>query len=178
MTNARRILVIGSPGAGKTTLSIKLGELLNLPVIHLDKEFWNPGWVETPVDPWRDQVRELAAGDEWIIDGSFDGTLEIRLQRADTVVFLDYSRAVCMWRVFKRIVTRFGRTSPFMADGCPEKLDPEFIKFVWNYRRIQYPNIKRKLDEHFAHGNLISLHSPDQTEQFLLNLSGPPPSRG
>ena len=101
----KRVLVIGHPGAGKSTLAARLGELTGLPVIHLDKEFWREGWVQMPRSEWKGKTERLVQGDEWIIDGSYDHTLEIRLARADTVIFLDFSRYLCLWRVCKRVAT-------------------------------------------------------------------------
>lgn len=83
----RRIAVIGCGGAGKTTLSRELGEILKLPVYHLDSFFWNPGWVPTPPEEWRRIQEELVSRDEWIMDGDYGGTLDIRFGRADTIIF-------------------------------------------------------------------------------------------
>src|SRR5918992_2213979 len=98
----KRILVIGSGGAGKSTVARRLGQLLDLEVNHLDKFYWKPGWVESPRDEWLETVIELINRDSWIIDGNYSGTLELRLQKADTVVFLDMPRRLCLWRIVKR----------------------------------------------------------------------------
>jgi hypothetical protein len=88
----RRVLVIGICGAGKSTFSRTLARKTGLPLIHLDKEYWKPGWTKTPRDLWRARVGELVAGDRWIIDGNYAGSLDLRLPRADTVVRFDYPR--------------------------------------------------------------------------------------
>jgi adenylate kinase family enzyme len=88
----RRVLVIGSGGSGKSTVAAQLGELLELEVNHLDKFYWNPGWVETAPDEWIKTVTELVNRDSWIIDGNYSGTLELRLRQCDTIVFLDLPR--------------------------------------------------------------------------------------
>jgi adenylate kinase family enzyme len=168
----KRILIIGSPGAGKSTFAVRLGRLIHLPIIHLDKEFWQPGWKETPRDKWTDRVKELAIRDKWIIDGAYDRTLEIRLSRADTVIFLDYPRYICFWRIFKRIVSNWGQVRFDMAEGCPERLDFPFLKWVWNYRRDHYPNIFEHLQSHFADGNLVVLKSISETNRFMDDLTG------
>lgn len=165
-----RILVIGYPGAGKSTLAVELGQITGLPVIHLDREFWQPGWVQRPKDQWREHTRLLADRDEWIMDGSYDHTLDIRLQRADKVIFLDYSRCLCLWRVLKRVVTNYGKVRSNMADCCPERLDLGFLKFVWNYRRDRYPILHERLRNYFADGELIVLKSPAQTASFLSEM--------
>ncbi|MCK5133485.1 MAG: hypothetical protein KAR40_15200 [Candidatus Sabulitectum sp.] len=91
----RRILVLGSGGAGKTTFAKQLAEKTGLPVIHLDSHFWNSGWVETPRDQWIPMVIELSERPEWIMDGNYSGTIDIRMKYADTVIFLDYGRFTC-----------------------------------------------------------------------------------
>src|SRR3982751_1716212 len=98
----KKILVIGSGGAGKSTFAQRLGAILKLEVIHLDSLYWSSGWVEMPKDEWRTMVDELLKKDSWIMDGNYGGTLDIRLEAADTVVFLDISRLICLWRILKR----------------------------------------------------------------------------
>ncbi|HEQ98406.1 MAG TPA: AAA family ATPase [candidate division Zixibacteria bacterium] len=166
----KRILVIGSPGAGKSIFAARLGKVLDLPVIHLDREFWQPGWVETPSDIWRQRVCKLVEPDSWIIDGTYDRTLDIRLQRADTVFFLDYPRYLCLWRIIKRVITSFGRVRFDMAAGCREKLDMSFIRWTWNYRRDHYPRIHDCLREKFSNGNLVVLKNPLRSRRFMDEL--------
>ena len=98
----RRVLVIGSGGSGKSTVAARLGELLGLEVNHLDKFYWRAGWVEPAQDEWIKTVTELMDKDSWVMDGNYSGTLELRLQRADTIVFMDLPRLLCMWRILKR----------------------------------------------------------------------------
>jgi len=112
----------------------------------------------------------MADRDEWIMDGSYDGTLDIRLPRADTVIFLDYSRWLCMFRVLRRILSSFGRVRPDLAEGCPEQIDVEFIRFVWNYRRDRYPIIYARLQDYFADGELVVLRRPADAAEFLKRL--------
>jgi adenylate kinase family enzyme len=88
----RRIMVIGSGGAGKSIFSRRLGDVLGIEVIHLDRLHWKPGWAETPKGEWAELVGQLVRGDEWIIDGNYGGTLEVRLGACDTVIFLDLPR--------------------------------------------------------------------------------------
>jgi len=119
----KRIMIIGSGGAGKSTLARQLVALLALPVIHLDKEFWNDGWIKTPKEAWYKKQQALISAPEWIIDGNFGSSLELRLDKADTVIFLDFNRIVCICSVLKRWLTNMGKTRPDMAEECPEKND-------------------------------------------------------
>ncbi len=142
----RRIAVIGSSGAGKSTLSTALGASTGLPVIHLDREYWLPGWVEPDRESWNARLADLAAQPEWIIDGQYGASLATRLARADLAIFLDLPTATCLWRIAKRIAGTHGRVRPDMGDGCPEKLDLEFVRFVATFRRLQRPKIVTALE--------------------------------
>jgi adenylate kinase family enzyme len=133
-----RVLVIGSGGAGKSTLAAAVAERTSLPLVRLDALYWRAGWVPTPTREWNALVAELAAGDRWVMDGNYGGTLDVRLARADTVIFLDLPRAVCLWGIVSRWVRYRGRTRPDLAPGCPEQMNWEFIVWVW-----QYPSRRR-----------------------------------
>jgi adenylate kinase family enzyme len=104
-------------GSGKSTFSRSLAAKTGLPVIHLDVHFWKPGWIESPDDEWREKQRGLLAGDGWIVDGNYHETLDLRLERADAVVFLDTPWSVCAERAFRR-----GLRKPIgeMPQGCED----------------------------------------------------------
>lgn len=170
----QRVAIIGPGGAGKSTLARRLGALTGLPIIHLDTEYWRPGWVATPEEEWAARVNELAARDSWIIDGNFGGTLQPRIERADTVVYLDFERRVYIWRVLKR---RFqhrdrGRTRPDMAAGCEEKIDWAFLKWLWNYSATRRPEALRLLADAAARGKQVAILRNDrEVAAFLHALS-------
>jgi adenylate kinase family enzyme len=169
----RKIIVVGSGGSGKSTFARRLGEILGIEVVHLDKEYWRPGWVETPKDVWRERVERLAGGDSWIIDGNYSGTLDVRLAACDTVVFLDLPRAVCLWRVLKRSLTLRGRIRPDMAEGCAEKLDLNYLGFllwVWNYPSRTRPKVFELIEKHARGKRVVRLRSPAAVERFLAEL--------
>ena len=130
----QRILVIGSPGAGKSTLSHQLAARTGLPLSHLDRMFWLPGWVERDRDEGLAELRGVLAQDRWIIDGNYGSSLPLRLERADTVVWLDYPTHTCLARVFKRWWQFRGKTRPDMTEGCPENLNLEFLHYVLVFR--------------------------------------------
>ncbi len=130
-----RVLVVGSSGAGKTTFAVRLAEVLDLPVIHLDSEYWRPGWQHTPAEEWPARVDRLVAGERWVMDGNYGGTLERRLARAQAVVFLDVARRTCLRRVILRSWRYRGRPGPGLPEGCPERLEWQFLMWVWNFER-------------------------------------------
>lgn len=166
----RRVLVIGSGGAGKSVLARRMGERLGLEVIHLDVHYWRPGWAEPPEDAWRDRVRELIARDAWVMDGNFGGTLEMRVERADTVVLLDLPRLLCAWRVLSRWRRWRGRSRPDLAPGCPEGFDLPFLRWVWRYPKDSRPNVLAVLDRHRDGRRVEILRSRRAVDRFVREL--------
>ncbi len=162
----KRVVVIGSGGSGKSTFSRRLGEATGLPVIHLDSHFWRPNWERTPVDEWEKQVSDMVRADSWIMDGNFGGTRLIRFRACDTVILLDIPRHICLYRVIKRAIKYRGRRRPDMAEGCREKVDLEFLSWVWNYpksgRNRAFAEMKR-----FPEKQVVVLKTERQKETFL-----------
>ncbi len=163
----KRILVIGSGGAGKSTVARRLGQLLDLEVNHLDKFYWKPGWVESPPDEWLETVTELINRESWIIDGNYSGTLEFRLQKCDTIVFLDMPRLLCLWRILKRNLLYRSGGRPDITEGCLEKLNFEFVSWVWNYSRRSRPKVVKLIREHSKEKRVVWLRSNADVEKFL-----------
>lgn len=163
----RKITVIGSPGSGKSVFSRKLGERLGLPVIHLDRHYWQDGWTPTPNDEWDEFLKETTRGEEWIIDGNYTRTLDIRIQASDTVIFLDLPRLLCVYRVFKRRLIYRGKTRPDLQENCPEKLDAEFVAWVWNYNKHSRPLVMEALQREPAGRDIVMLRSSREIEDFL-----------
>ncbi|PYZ96512.1 topology modulation protein [Alteribacter lacisalsi] len=163
----RKIAIIGSGGAGKSTFARTLGEKINIDVHHLDTLFWKPGWVGVPKEKQREVQNELVQEDEWIIDGNYSSTMDIRLQAADTVIFLDLPRTTCALRVLKRSVLYRKRPRPDMADGCVERVSPHFLKWVWQYPRTRRPRILEKLETLKSNKQIIVLSSPKEIREFL-----------
>lgn len=165
----KKIIVIGSCGSGKTTFSLQLGYITGLPVIHLDKEYWQPGWVEPIQDEWIEKLNELMSKDKWILDGNFKSSLELRLQQADTVIFLDFKRHLCLYRVGKRFLKNFNKSRSDMPEGCNEKIDLDFIKFIWKFPENTRPVIYDKLSKYSL--KKIILRTPKEAELFLNKLN-------
>ncbi len=140
----KKIAIIGSGGSGKSTLAVLLGKALDLPVYHLDKLYWKPNWSQTPHDEWSEVLKGVCKNDYWITDGNYKSTLDIRLEACDTVIFLDVNRFTCIYRAIKRTLTSKNR--PDMAEGCEERFDMAFIKFLWDYPQKTRPIVIDKLN--------------------------------
>lgn len=166
--------MVGSGGAGKSTFSRRLGELTGLPIVHLDEHFWHPGWVDTPRDEWRRVQSRLLAGDAWIADGNYGGTLDVRLAWADTVIVLALSRTVCTVRVLRRWLRHHGRA--VQAPGCPERVSGEFLRWVWTYPTGGRARLDAALAGHRDHLRVIELTSPRRVAAFLREVELGPPS--
>ena len=152
----QRVMIIGAGGAGKSWLGKRLAAATGLPLVHLDREFWRAGWVEPPKAVWAAQVAALTAGDRWILDGNYGGTLPVRMERADTIVFLDVSRWQSVTGVLSRWVRQRGRVRDDVAAGCPEHLSLKFLAWLWAYPEKHRPGILALLGDH-AHGRTIHI---------------------
>ena len=165
----KKVLIIGSGGAGKSTFARRLGEKTNLEVIHLDKIHWRPNWTEPPKDEWQKTVENALRGDAWIIDGNYSGTIEMRLAACDTVIFLDFPPVVCVFRVLKRVARFYKKTRPDMAEGCREQFDWKFIQWVWNYPTRSKPKVEALLKRFENEKTIIRLKSKREVENFFAN---------
>ena len=168
--NMKRILIIGSSGSGKSTLARRLGATLELPVIHLDRHYWHPGWVGTPQTAWQHKVEQPVQRKEWIIDGNYRGTLATRLAAADSVIFLDLPPWICALRALKRRIQYHNRPRPDIAAGCVEPLlDPQLFKFmqhVLSYPKRAKPYVMKQLTEFADEKQVILLKSTKEVNNF------------
>ncbi|HAQ08543.1 MAG TPA: AAA family ATPase [Bacillus bacterium] len=168
----KKVIIIGSGGAGKSTLARQLGGVLHIKVYHLDALYWKPGWKTTEKGEWVETLGKIIAEETWIMDGNFGSTLELRAQAADSIIFLDYSTTRCLFGIIKRRIKYHGKSRPDMTDGCEEKLDWEFIKWVAQYKLKKAPEIIGKLDQYKSLGKEIyHLKNPRETEQFIASLN-------
>ncbi|NOZ09142.1 MAG: AAA family ATPase [FCB group bacterium] len=136
-----RILILGNAGSGKSTLARSLGQATGIDVIHLDARYWHAGWEPTPREKWKQTVEALAKRSSWIMDGNYPSTLDIRIKRAETIIYLDCPRRICYWRIMKRLLKYRISDRPDMAPGCPEKIDWEFILWIWNFPKKIKPQL-------------------------------------
>jgi len=136
MDLGQRIMIMGASGSGKSTMARRLGELHGLPVVHLDALYWKPGWIQSTIEEIGDKIRAAEDQPCWVIDGNYKQTINYRLARADTVIYLDFNRYICLYRAIRRWMKNYGKTRPDLGEGCPDKLDLPFVKWIfWDYPR-------------------------------------------
>jgi nicotinamide riboside kinase len=152
----KRVIIVGPGAAGKSTLAARLGEMTGLPVIELDKHFWRSGLAVTPRDQWAAIQRQLAARESWIMDGDLGpyDVLDVRMQAADTIVFLDFSPVRCAWRAIRR---------------SPERAD--FWRWLLAYRRRSRPLIRQAIAAHAGDAGVHVLRTPRSVRQFVATIN-------
>lgn len=164
----KRVLIIGCGGAGKSTLSRLLHEKTGIPVVHLDKLYWYGVWKHLDKDEFAARLIPELEKDSFIMDGNFLGTLPMRLEYSDSVIFLDYPRIVCLLGALKRVISNYGKTREDMGGECAEKFDFEFIKWIWNFKKITRPKIMTAL-ESSDNVKVITLKSRRAARRFIEN---------
>jgi shikimate kinase len=167
----KRIAIIGSSGAGKSTLAQELGSILHIDPIHLDRYFWKPGWKEKLKEDRVEILQDLVREKQWIIEGTYFTTSETRLKEADTIIFLDMPRLLCLWRVIKRYSSyrKHSQSRPDLPDGCPDKLGGLYCMKILLFRFFGHRTIDRKIKE-VKCAKIITLHSPKEVKSFLDEL--------
>lgn len=167
----QRTLVLGSSGSGKSTFARQLAQLLQVRVIHLDSFFWQPNWVATPAHEWQQKLDSLLHINSWVMDGNYTASLDLRLSFADTVIFLDFNRLICVSRCIKRLLQNWGRNRQELAPGCYEKMDWEFFKWIWNYPSDIKPHILKRLEACAGNQRVFILRGNGETADFLGEVS-------
>ncbi|WP_139891455.1 DNA topology modulation protein [Bacillus sp. D386] len=166
----KKIMLIGSGGSGKSTLARQLGGKLNINVYHLDSLFWKPKWVGIPKEEQIQVQNELVTKEYLIIDGNYSSTMDIRLNVADTIIFLDIPRTICIYRAFKRMLQYRNKTRPDMGEGCEERFSFEFLKWIWEYPKKQKPKILNRLKQLAEDKEIIILKSKGEVERFYEKI--------
>lgn len=165
----KKVIIIGCSGSGKSTLARQLGQIIQLPVVHLDKLWWKPGWETVSREEF--DVLHQAATDEpaWIIDGNFSRTLPQRLEKCDTVIYLDFNRLTCISGVLKRVISNLGKVRPDMGEGCPERFSWEFLQWVWNFNKNNREKTYHLLSE-AEHARIYILKNRSEVRRFLTMI--------
>ncbi|WP_371804510.1 DNA topology modulation protein [Candidatus Lokiarchaeum ossiferum] len=170
----KRIMIIGCAGSGKSTLAFNLGTTLKLPIYHLDKVFWKPNWVKISPEDWQQYISTIIQKESWIIDGNYSSTMEIRMRRANIIIYLDFPRFLCLWRVIKRRFQYNNKSRPDINDQCNEKLDLEFLQWIWNYPKRSKPKTMQLLKQCTKNHLIFHITKKKQLlnmQEQILNLN-------
>ena len=165
----KKVIVIGCSGSGKSTLARQLGQITQIPVVHLDKLWWKPGWETVSRDEFDILHRAAMAESAWILDGNFSRTLPERIENCDTVIYLDFNRIACIMGVLKRVFSGLGKVRPDMGDGCPERFDWHFLLWVWNFNKKNRSKTYQLLAT-ANHTKTYILNNRKQVDKFLSDI--------
>lgn len=172
----QRIVVVGTSGSGKTTLARQIAQRLQIPHVELDALHWEPNWTEADTAHFRARVALAIAGERWALDGNYSKVRDLVWARATTVVWLDYSLPLVMWRIISRTLVRSLRREE-LWNGNRESFRQSFLSrdsvIVWSFttyhrRRRQYPELFA-LPEH-RHLTVVHHRSPKETARWLAAL--------
>ncbi|WP_296716685.1 AAA family ATPase [Erythrobacter sp.] len=160
----RRVMIIGPCGSGKSTLARELALRMGLPLVHMDRLGWQAGWVETEKSELNARLADAVAQDAWLIEGNYGRTLAPRLERADTVLYLDFPIRLCLWRLIRRVTSLRGQSRPDMPEGCPERFDAAFFWYVLNWNSGPRPRTEAQFAPYAD--KVVRLTSPRTLAQW------------
>lgn len=163
----KKIIIIGCPGAGKSTFARKLKDMTGLPLYYLDMLWHKPDQTNIPKEEFDAHIREILEKDRWIIDGNYQRTLEMRLQKCDTVFLLDYPLEICLASAQSRIGKK-REDLPWIET----EFDEEFKQWILDFSENQLPPIYDLLDKYRAGRDIIIFKSRQEAEEYLRNEIG------
>jgi len=164
----KRVSIIGCPGAGKTTFSRELSHSTGLPLIHLDRIYHDEAYsYQNDKDSWRSRVLSEVKKKQWIIDGNYKSTFDIRLPKSDTIIFLDYPTYLSVWRAIKRRMYFHKRVREDMPPTWKERLGWNFFMFILKFNRSIAPHMRQSLKS-YTDENIVILRSSQQAKKYLV----------
>ncbi|MQB02597.1 AAA family ATPase [Agrobacterium tumefaciens] len=168
IVSAQRISVVGCSGGGKSTLSRKLVRRFGFEYISMDRDiFWLPGWQARPRQEQRQRIAAIVTKDRWLMDGSNPSSFDMRLPRSDIVLWVRMPRWLCLWGAITRIAKGYGKARPEMAEGCPERLDLDFLRYIWNFERRHAPIFEQNFALYGPNVPVFQLKSRKQLRRLL-----------
>lgn len=166
-----RVAIIGCGGSGKSRLARQVGEALGVTPVHLDGMYYDEHWQPLPQDQFAALQRELVTAPRWVIDGNYASTLPIRLEAADTVIFLDLPAQVCLLGIAQRRLRYRG--GQHAAAGVYDRITWDFIRYIARYRRQMAPKVRRLFADHAGHAEVVVLRSRRAARRYVSSISHP-----
>ena len=135
-----KILIIGCAGSGKTTLAKILAKTINIPVIHMDRFYWQANWGRVEDEKWQEIVLSFCEQEAWIMDGNYTSSLPLRMKYATSIIYLDVPRWKCLLRAFIRRFRLFHNLKrQDIPKDCKDRINLEFYQWIWNYPHRSRP---------------------------------------
>lgn len=175
-----KIAVLGYSGCGKSTLAARLGKKHDIPVLHMDTIQFLPGWVVRPMEEKQRLMLEFLDGnDQWVIDGNYSALYQPRrLAEADQIVLMEFNRFACLFRAWKRYRKYRGQARSSMAEGCPEKMDAAFVRWIlWEGRTRRKNQAFRDIEEKYP-GKVTVIRNQRQLDDYMRRGNVPAEETG
>lgn len=166
----KKIMILGSAGAGKSTLARRIGTIIGIEVYHLDRFFWQKNWIPITQEELYKKVKSIVAKDSWIIDGNYSKSMDIRFNNADMIIFLDMPLWLCLWRVIIRRFKYSNKQRSDMGEECKEKIDWEFVKWIINYHKNKKQKLYKKLNQLSDEKRVYIIKNKKDKEELINTL--------
>ena len=157
----RKVIVIGCPGSGKTTFAEKLNKITGIPLYYLDAIWHKPDKTHIPREEFDERIKEIFSQSEWIIDGNYKRTIEMRLKECDTAFLFDLPTDVCL----QGVINRIGKER-YDLPWLEKELDPEFKKFIEDFPKDTLPYIYELLEK-YRDKDIIIFKSREEADEYL-----------
>jgi adenylate kinase family enzyme len=164
----KKIMIFGRPGSGKSVFALEISELLSLPLHHLDKYFFIDNWVKNDYEKFLDLQQEFVDGQEWIIDGNNVSSLEMRYQKADLCLYFNYSKLLCLWRLFCRLFDK-DKNIDDRASNCKERVSWKFIKYMWRFDKCVRDSVE-ELRVKYSSVQFIEINNRKDLQELEFSL--------
>lgn len=165
MNKHNRIMIFGRPGSGKSTFALKLHKTTGIPLYHLDRYFYIENWIERDYQEFLQIQQDIVNKESWIIDGNSIKSLEMRWSKADLVLYFNYPRYICYWRVFKRLFKK-DKLIHDKAQGCKENIRLSLLKYMWTFDQRVTQKIK-VLKNKYPNAIFIEIKNDKQLKNYV-----------